>query len=242
MEVELLVTDLTFMHNGRVCFAGINHKLVNMRPVLPNHIDRTRLHLKTGDVIRPRTVLGIFLEPISDQNPPHVEDYHWDTYGPTRVLRVVDDETWCNVLDRLAQIKVADIFGASLGPRNANIPTGSGTRSLGTLKPTSVDGLRYKSHDERDRQYRLKFTDASGTKFDLPITDLTFNIYVERLKSNGLTLDYIMDLLLDRLQRGKTWLRLGLTRPHNDWHWIQVNGVYTLPDYLVGKSFVQLEA
>ncbi len=164
------------------------------------------------------------------------------TVGPTQVLRAVDDATWRVVFDRLAQTMVTDVFRAPLGKRNANIAMGTGERSLGTLKPVSVDGLRYKTHEQRERQYRLEFTDASGEKFDLPITDLTFNTYIERLKANGLTLNYIMDLLLDRLQRSETWLRLGLTRPWNDWHWIQVNGVYTLPDYLVGKSFVHLEA
>jgi hypothetical protein len=242
MRTELLITDLTFMRDGRVCIAGVDRNLRTVRPglPLPNHIYKEQLYLENGKVIRPRAGVDMFLARAPDAEIPHLEDHIWFTYGSVEVLREASMERWHNILQRAASQTVEALFGVPIH-RNQNIPEGTGERSLGTLKPAVIGNLWYKGHDQRDYQYRLKFTDAAEQVFDLPINDLTFLTYIERLRKNELTLDYIMNLLLERCQRTETWLRLGLTRPFQGWCWLQITGVYTFPDYLVGKNFAELE-
>lgn len=241
MRVELLITDLTFMRDGRVCLAGVDRNLQTIRPMLPKHLYKAQLYLESGDVLHPRAVVSMFVEKDPESAVPHIEDYVWFPYGETIVLRKTSTENWHNVLRRTSSPSVADIFGVPIENRNHNIREGQGIRSLGTLQPATITELWYKGHDERNYQYRLGFSDASGELFDLPINDLTLLTYIERLQKNGLALDYIMDLLLDRFQRSETWLRIGLTRPFQGWCWLQVTGIYTFPDYLVGKCFAELE-
>ncbi len=241
MRTDLLITDLTYMRDGRVCMAGVDRSLKCIRPVLPNHVYKEFLYLDSGAVIHPRTVLNIALKQEFHCQLPHVEDYRWFMDGSTTVIREAGPKNWLHVLQSTASETVAAIFEARLEHDNRNIRAGDGKRSLGTLQPIQIKELWYKVHEQRNYQFRLTFTDSSDQEFDLPINDLTLLTYVDRLQHNGLDLDYVMALLLDRCQRSETWLRLGLTREFNGWCWLQVNGIYTLPDYLVGQCFADLD-
>jgi hypothetical protein len=53
----------------------------------------------------------------------------------------------------------------------------------------------------------------------------------------GQTQEEVSEKLTATFKRGKIWLRLGLTRPYEGWCWLQVTGIYTFPDYLMGKCF-----
>lgn len=232
------------MRGGRVCIAGVDPSLRPLRPVFfyPHHIYKQNLYLTDGQVIRPRAVLSIDLEPINDEDleRPHLEDSHWVNHQATTFLRETSLTNLQVVLDRTANASVEELFGTTIY-RGQNIEAGSGLRSLGTLLPERITNLWHKHHDQRQYQYRLEFYDSTGQQFDIPINDFSLQAYIQRLRYNGFTMNYIETLLLDRFNRGQTYLRLGLTRPFEGWCWLQVTGTYTFPDYLVGKNFADIE-
>ena len=67
----------------------------------------------------------------------------------------------------------------------------------------------------------------------LPITDLGFYEYAQRLAKNGAGLKKLNQYLE---QQEEIFLRIGLSRiwKNNDreGYWIQVNGIYTFPEYM----------
>jgi hypothetical protein len=245
---ELIITDVTRMSGDKGCMAGIDHKGNCLRPELPYPQTLREHHLYIDQyVIRPRAVLDMFLEPEPKTDPPHIEDHLWTSQEQSRFLRLADDAVWRTVLQRTAQSSVEDIFQAEL-VQNKMIMPGTGVRSLGTLKPAKIDRFSYYQM-QRDNhiqsEFRLSFCDTNGAAFNsLPITDLSLRYYAEYLRvQNGLAADKIRALMEDMLLSCEVWLRIGLTRPyqksdeHQKWCFLQVNGIYTFPDYLEGKCF-----
>jgi hypothetical protein len=90
--------------------------------------------------------------------------------------------------------------------------------------------------------YRLQFEDEAGERFQLPVTDLAFRMYLDALVArDGLSPPAAARHVGQRLKTADdVFLRLGLTRPweeHPDRCQLQINGVYTFPDYLDGRCF-----
>jgi hypothetical protein len=229
------------MREGRVCIAGIDKHLQNIRPVLPKHIYREHLVTKQNEVIRPRSVVRLLLKPERDPVPPHTEDRFWPNYKAAQFLREVSLQNWYSFLQSVSQETVEDIFEAPLH-RNRNIPAGSGTHSLGTLQSPTIKKIAVRGRPDREQQLRLIFFDSTGERFDLPINDLNFISYVECLH-RAMSLEFILNILTHQfIQADHVWLRLGLTRPFEGWCWVQVNGIFTIPDYLNSLCYAHFEA
>jgi hypothetical protein len=243
MQTELIITDLTQMGGERVCIAGVDHKRKLIRPDIVWGVFHRHLYLENG-IIRPRAVVKLKVEPRADCIPPHVEDCEWDTDSPTQLLRVANDGTWRMVLRKTAFPSVEAIFETELH-EGKNIRPGTGVRSIGTIKAQSIDAFEYKlirSPDGKRQAYRLDFTDAAGMLYtDISITDLTLRYYVHFLRRAPQFKDaaahHLNEFILEKLQDAEVWMRIGLARKWNGWCWLQVNGIYTFPDYLEGHCF-----
>lgn len=243
MQAELLITDLTQMGGERVCIAGIDHKGKLIWPDIIWGVFHRHLYLEKG-IIRPRAVVNLHLAPRPDCIPPHVEDCEWDTDSPTEFLRFANDGTWHMALRKTAFASVADIFETELH-EGKNIQPGTGVRSIGTIKAQSIDDFAYKiqrSQDGPRQGYRLGFTDGAGVEYtDISITDLTLRYYVHFLRRTPPFKDaapvHLNEFILQKLQDAEVWLRIGLAREWNGWCWLQVNGIYTFPDYLERQCF-----
>jgi hypothetical protein len=141
---------------------------------------------------------------------------------------------------------VAAIFGADI-LENRKLKPGTGARSLGTICPRSINYFEHipSRFDSGKFDYRLGFTDQSGENFEeIPITDLALRCYVDHLRvRQAVSPNKITTLLSNTFSEGENWLRLGLTRPFQktekeaQWCFLQVNGIYTFPDYLDGRCF-----
>lgn len=238
---ELLITDVTAMRDGRICFAGIDKNLQNIRPVSPRHFYREHLLLNSqNEVIRPRSVINLLLRPEPSSTPPHTEDHFWKNSESAEFLREVSPKNWCSILRSISCETVEEIFEISL-ERNRNIPAGMGSRSLGTLQSPVIEHLTYRGRPDRDHQLRLAFCDRAGSRFDLPITDLNLTSYVKRLNKT-IPLEQIAEILTTQFtQANHVWLRLGLTRPFQRWCWVQINAIYTMPDYLNNRYYAHFE-
>jgi len=246
---ELIITDVTRMSGDKVCVAGVDKKGNVVRPLLPypHAICEADLYDSDTVLIRPRAVLNMFVEPEPECELPHSEDHLWINTNQVELLRYANDDTWKIVLERTASPSVNEIFQTPLHKNKKTTP-GDGMRSLGTIRPTSIDKFGYyhlKLGETETDKYRLAFTDDAGTSFtDLPITDLSLRAYVDYLRVKGhLHPKKIRMMIEKKLAESEVWLRLGLTRPYQKseidrkWCYLQVTGIYTFPDYLEGKCF-----
>ena len=102
--------------------------------------------------------------------------------------------------------------------------------------------MEYKEGFEGTWDYRLAFKDA-GEWYNLKITDLTWHYYCDCLRGQGKEPAQIAAELTAMLKQREVYLRVGLSR-----HWkkfpgrcyLQLNAIHTIPDYLQGKTFVDL--
>jgi len=240
---EILITDVTRMHADRVCIAGVDHYGNGIRPVLPFPQQIVEQHLYDGDevLIRPRAVVNVFAEDDPKCAPPHVEDRLWPNANQIEVLRYADDKVWQTILGQTCQPSVQAIFETDLLHNNRNITPGTGVRSLGTVRPKGIHQFIYKmvEYDGREQHdYRLHFFDGGDQYFPLKVTDLTLQNYADYLHTKErLSLEQVSEKLTAIFKRAQIFLRIGLTRPYEGWCWLQVNGIYTFPDYLGGRCF-----
>lgn len=242
MQQEIVITDLTRMAGDRVCIAGINHqgatiRLEKERSGIPEYF----LYQDGKPIIRPRAVVRVNVEEKRNCKPPHLEDRIWLEPETTQFLRCTDDRKWKDILSHMCYPSVEAIFETPLH-RNRNVEPGTGIRSLGTIKPRFIHQFIYKTvvYDGREqRDYRLFFRDESEQYYaSVKVNDLAVQYYANHLCSQpGLSQEDVGEKLTATFKRGQVWLRLGLTRPYEGWCWLQVTGIYTFPDYLVGKCF-----
>lgn len=247
MWQEILMTDVTQMREGRVCIAGINHDGKVIRPHLPPpSIYERHLYKKRALLIYPRAVVKMHLTPDDNAIPPHIEDHYWENLNDTLYLRELDMPNFTQVLDRITYASIEAVFEADIH-RNKNFHVGAPTRSLGTIRPISVDDFTFDAYPRKtgtyEYSYRLSFTDSTGQCFEgISITDFTFRYYVHYLRRDydAYTLQHRMLASLQQVEQ--IWLRVGIGRDFQGWHWLQVNGIYTRPDYLYGKTIQDFKA
>jgi hypothetical protein len=226
------------MSGDRGCIAGITPQGESIRPMLQGGIYlRHLLPPIVPAVVRPRAVFEMSLSPAAELIAPHLEDHDWDIEAGVDFVQLASEALWRLALDKVRKASVEAVFGVELH-RNKNLQPDTGTSSLGVIKAHSVDEVecQYAAAYQK-REFRISFTDENGTVYDkIPITDLGFKrYYAARL--NTQKPDQIAQDLQRRLSGQTVYLRLGVGRPYAGWCWLQVNGIYTFPDYLNGRCF-----
>lgn len=246
MWEEILITDVTHMTSDVVCIAGINHKGITVRPLFKHPgIEDHYLRLRGQHLMRPRAVVEMNLEPIANCVIPHVEDCLWITPKKTKFLRYIDDQAFKSILKRQSKPNVVEIFGTEIHI-NKNIAPETGTNSLGTINPLSIQKFEYKIVKRGGVEipdYRLSFVDWSGNIFEsIKVNDLNLRCYVDFLHHHeNFSMEEISAKLELDFQQSSICLRVGVTRPYEGWCWLQVTGIYTFPDYLKGKCFADFQ-
>jgi hypothetical protein len=244
METELLITDVTRMSGDSVCIAGITHQGTTIRPVLPPPgIHERHLYLSDGAMIRPRAVIAIESKPVKAPDPPHVEDHVWYQPERARFMRLADESRWRGALEHMCFPDLASIFEVEL-TKNRMLSPGEGARSLGTIRARVFD-FSYTLKEDDLPKYRLSFYDLSDEGyFNLPITDLALRAMVKHLITHSdIGFENINAHIKSLIRKPLVYLRIGLTRPFqktrrdDEMCYLQVNGIYTFPDYLDGKCF-----
>lgn len=123
---------------------------------------------------------------------------------------------------------------------------GKGVRSLGTVRVAALRGVTFAARPRLGKwDYRLAFVDRDDQAFDLPVTDLAFRYFLDMVRDqDGLSPVHISRNVCDRLcEADALYLRIGLARgfgPTPDRCHLQINGVYSFPDYLDGCCFADL--
>lgn len=161
---------------------------------------------------------------------PHVEDAH---YNNLRYLGPASSEEFKKVLDMTEFPSVSAGFGMDFMPDQKHIPFGTLVdRSIITIKisPYSID-----IHEDPYKAGKIKasFTDYSGLSLRyLSITDRGFFDYASKHQQDG----EIHRINAYLQSQEELYLRVGVGRQwkvgNRDGYWLQVNGIYTFPDYL----------
>jgi hypothetical protein len=228
------------MGGDRICVAGYTDAGGCIRPVLPYaHLNEAWLFSDGVPIVRP--FARIELDVLRNvPEPPHTEDWLISARKP--VCRgEVPNSARREFLNRSLDADVASLFGAPVRHEQGYwIEAGHGKRSLGTVRGR-VRRVVYGSNATNKWQYRLTFDDARGNPYLLTVTDLAFRAYLDHQRiACGVPPARASQQLFRSLSNAEIYLRIGLSRhwaQYPDRCYLQINGVYTFPDYLGGRCF-----
>jgi hypothetical protein len=241
MNQELVITDLTRMYGGHVCVAGYAHNGQAVRLASPR-LHEVDIAADGKPIAFPTAVVACdFFENLPD--PPHTEDFSFDPYS-LRLVRRLEGRAWQATLDRLLFDNVGDIFEQPIRDDHGHsIADGVGVRSIGTIQPQGISKATYSAGPDGTWGYRLGFYDQAGQFYQLKITDLTWSAYCDSLRAPDREPKDIALSLTQLLKSRRVYLRIGLSRKWAKFPgrcYLQVNGIYTFPDYLDGLTFADL--
>lgn len=239
MKTGLVITDLTRMYQGRVCIAGYNSEHQCVRPILPPPGISEKSLLQNGKpIIYPFSLVEIDLIH-ADPEPPHTEDYFYNPESIAFVRQVHDRRT---VLGWSLFESVGDVFEQPVhSDFGFYVMSCQGPRSLGTIRPVEIEEAIYEIGFEGTWDYRLIFIDGQSIRYRLKITDLTWQYYCHSLRGEDRDQVKIAQELTSYLRSCEVFLRIGLARGWEkfpDRCYLQITGIYTFPDYLDGKTFI----
>ncbi|MDD5257797.1 MAG: hypothetical protein WCZ26_04855 [Methanothrix soehngenii] len=248
MKRAVTITDLTQMRDQRVCIAGYFDDFKCVRPIDANQrIDKNWIVDSHEAVIHPFAIVEFNFEDKKSVQKPHTEDWPISiTYRAK--LDVLDFEQREELLLKIDDTLVENIFKAPIhrGP-GCYIQIGDGERSLGTICHSEI--LNVFCGDWYGRPgYRITFRDGAEEIYELAVTDLTFQYFINHLKKlYGGDHKKASQYMLKKLQDANVHLRVGLARGWDsnpsspqDKCFLQVTGVYSFPDYLGGSTFLNM--
>lgn len=238
MKKRLIITDVSRMRGSRICIFGIEGNIKGIRPVIPySGITEDYLLDEKGDIsIMPFAEIEFDLIcPVP--KPPHTEDWKINVRYKPKLIRNLTEDEGKKFLGSIIDKSVKDIFGVTIY-ENQYIKEVRGKRSLGTIKVKEVLFIKYSQKENGKYTYRIKFLDADGEIYDLPITDLAFRKYCDELRTQKeLSTGFIGAELQRLFNRADIFLRVGLGRFFKDKHWLFVTGIYTFPEYSKSSKF-----
>ncbi len=224
--MKIIITDLTrFARQDIVCIAGINPETNECIRPMP-YIQKAscqKLNILPGAIIE-----GNFTPRAC--TIPHTED---KDRANMKFLGPCGSEQFKNILKNTCFESVEEGFGVTLTLNQKHIPPDSPpNKSIITL-PLNPNQLNIVEDGYNPGKLRVIFTDQAGKTFRyLSITDLGFFEYAKRHAVE----DKIDELNAFVHSQEELYIRLGLGRIHqtNDGRngfWLQVNGIYTFPEY-----------
>lgn len=225
--MQIIITDLTrFKNQDKVCTAGVTSDGTVIRPMPYLSTERCReLDIHPGGILEGDLKL-------SGSAAPHIEDATFSTLnfnGPCSTTAFRD------VLEATLFPSMSEGFGVKVCPGQKCIPMESApVRSLITIKvqpwsfsvvQNSFDTSRLKAH----------FSDGAGTELSfVGVTDRGFYDFAQQHSSEPSKISELNQFIQSQKE---LYLRLGLSREYKaddgrNGYWIQLNGIYTFPDYL----------
>ena len=238
MKQPLVITDFTRMRGGYVCVAGYDALGHCVRPSEPR-LQEELIKREGRFFVYPSAVVEFdLLEP--RPRAPHTEDHIYNLFDIHFVRQAGPREFGDTLLLGLAP-NVAAIFEQPVQQDHGFfVAEGVGPRSVGTVRPRAIVKVIYgPSRQGEAFDYRMQFYDEAGQFYSLKITDLTWHRYCDSLRQPDRQPAQIAAELTRVLKRRAVLLRIGLSRgwaEHPDRCYLQINGVYTDPDYLAGKT------
>jgi hypothetical protein len=223
---KIIITDVTRFSNPQiVCTAGVDlttGQCIRPMPYL------NASFCKSLSIVPGAILTGEFT-PVQNLTAPHKEDM---SYKNLSCMGACTSSEFKLALHAGLCDTVENGFQIALAENQKHIPISHAIgKSIITIKiqPDKIDIVEGAYNQKK---IKLNFIDNSGRVFKyIPITDLGFHNFAESIHmSNGLkTLNSFIS------SQSEVYLRLGLSRPWDNGkingYWMQVNGLYTFPDY-----------
>ncbi len=227
--MELIVTDLTrFKNKDILCMAALTFDgqrcIRPMRNSLPGYLRYDECK-KFG--VLPGTVLIGEFAPTANAEAPHIEDHHFSNMS---VVRMATASEFYNALSGSASTTFDAGFGLSIKEK---VVTGKPKKSIFTLK---IPCANFKIVRDKFDSEKIKahVVDTSGKELSfLSVTDLGLVDYIGNPKDSRMTVEEFNQFTRNQ---DELFLRVGLSRLFSSengksGYWIQINGVYTFPNY-----------
>ena len=224
---KIIITDLTrFATPDKVCIAAIDMDTGECLRPIP-YLDSAQvkqLNIHPGAIIEGNITLN------SNTTNPHIEDA---SYTKLKYLGAVSSEEFKSILNKTLSNSVASGFGVSFSDHQKHIPYGiHATCSIITIR---ISPSLLEIHEDTYKPGKIKasFTDEAGHSFHyLSITDRGFFDFAKGHQDDG-ELRKVQEFVLAQKE---VYLRIGVGRRWSigdrDGYWLQVNGIYTFPDFL----------
>ena len=229
---EIVVTDLTrFGNQAILCLAGLTMDGATcIRPLKPRPAPNggyLPYEYCAQKNILPGSILRASFSPCQ-ATTPHIEDMNFTNLS---VVNSCTSQQFRAVLAASAATNLSAGFGTTVAQKVILRTDPVPVRSIMTLR---VDPQQFSIQDDGYGKLRASFVDSTGLSFrNLSVTDLGFCKNVEeaatRLMQPSAATAFIRG-------QEEVYLRIGLSRLHQapdgrDGFWMQVNGIYTFPDY-----------
>ncbi len=226
---KIIITDLTrFKNRATVCTAGIELSTgacIRPMPYL-QEADRARLN------IHPGAILQGDLTPKTGLVAPHIEDH---SYSRMTYAGPCTEDQFRQALELSLRANVSTGFNTLL-PRGAkHIPLENATNPDTSIITIKVEPQRFEIVEDEYKAGKIKanFTDNSGASYRfISVTDLDFHDFAMEHHSRD-DLDSLNQFIQ---QQREIYLRIGLSRAYQvgerNGFWLQVNGIYTFPNFL----------
>jgi hypothetical protein len=221
--MEIIITDLTrFSKPNIVCIAGINNETGECIRPLPyiSLLDCKKLNILPGSKLD-----GTFIKD-NDVSNPHIED------RKRKNLKYIGDSSsdeFQNILEFSLSPNISKGFDYTFAERGKVIPSKfKPVKSIITLK-VSTQNIEIVKDSFKEGKIRLHLLDNDGTRFSfLSITDLGFYNYAMK-HYHDVNFPNIINNFIRKQEI--VYLRIGLGREYQGGFWLQVNGIYTFPNY-----------
>lgn len=231
-EMRIIVTDLTRLNRERdfLCLAGLTEDgqqcIRPLRIATPAYLTYS---LCREHNILPGTILESTFTNPTTVDAPHIEDRN---FTQLQVVGTASSEKFKEILDASSSTSIREGLGCTSLPIVKVLPHAP-ARSIMTLKvaPNTFQVV-HDTHDTEKIKAHLVDGDGVSLRF-LPITDLGFYDNVGRTATRKIKADEITEFIQ---AQDELFIRLGLSRRFKskdgrDGYWIQVNGIYTFPEY-----------
>jgi len=227
--MEIIVTDLTkFTNEEIVCTAGIerdSNECIRPMPYLKRNYCEAK-NILPGSVIH---FDGNFVKSLNPK--PHVENCQHK--GDIKNLGPCSSEEFRKILTDTDTHSVEEGFSVKIqeGEKyfSVDCPPSCSIITL-SINPSKISVHRNKFNAKKLQSW---FFDLNGNQFRyIPVTDLGLIIYFDKYGDEGIS--KINGFLKEQEQ---IFIRLGLSIKHKtddgrEGHWMQLNGIYTFPEFL----------
>lgn len=223
---KMIVTDLTRFatSNPNVCIAVIDEETGECFRPMPY---RTYAKCKMLN-IRPGTILKGHIEYMTDASSPHLEDAFCED-STLENLGHCSGKNFQRILENSLSPSISEGFNVIFEEGKRCIPVGTRLdRSIITIKIKPSQLSIYEDLYTKGR-VRATIIDSDGHKFTaLSITDRGFYDYAMKHQVSG-RLDELKAFINTQQS---IYVRIGLGREYQNVYWLQVNGIYTYPNFL----------
>jgi len=227
MKKKVIVTDLTrFSTPDKVCVATIDIDTGKcMRPIPYLTSKKCKeLNLQPGAILKGTIKIN------DHPKKPHVEDA---TYKNLKFHGPCTSEEFKEVLEQSISSSISQGFGYDFGSGEKHIPFDVRVNcSIITIRVES-DYIEIHEDQYKPGKIKLTFTDGDYHQYSyIAITDRGFYDYAMKHQTD----DKLEDVQEFISSQEDIFLRVGLSRRYKvpggrDGYWLQVNGIYTFPDY-----------